>query len=234
MVVVTKLKRWLFSTGSNRRKNKAPVRMSGGQEDGNGVPITSTNNPTTIKQEAGYPAEKRKLSDTSTTQFSSMLEEVMAHTQAHRHNQPSPQDLSAPSITTTNHSRSSSSVIQRPKPSPPVSTSNSNSTESVISGMGIDTSSLVASSLSTTSLAETDSEHKCPHCLIVYPDNVMYLLHKMLHSKNLNQPYHCAICFNNYPNRYEFYAHVVNHRPWSGGFYVEYVFYLLYILWLIN
>ncbi|XP_055351470.1 zinc finger protein ztf-16-like isoform X2 [Paramacrobiotus metropolitanus] len=54
-------------------------------------------------------------------------------------------------------------------------------------------------------------EHKCPYCLIVYPDNVMYLLHKMLHSRN--QPYKCAVCQHLYPNRYEFYAHIVNHRP---------------------
>ncbi|GAV04583.1 hypothetical protein RvY_14847 [Ramazzottius varieornatus] len=55
-----------------------------------------------------------------------------------------------------------------------------------------------------------DSEaQKCPHCLITYPDNVLYMLHKMLHGKD--HPYKCAQCSIPFPNRYEFYAHIVNH-----------------------
>lgn len=53
------------------------------------------------------------------------------------------------------------------------------------------------------------SDMKCPHCLISYPDSLLYSLHKMLHAAD--HPFRCAQCHRLFPNRYEFYAHVVNH-----------------------
>ncbi|OQV17480.1 hypothetical protein BV898_08414 [Hypsibius exemplaris] len=66
--------------------------------------------------------------------------------------------------------------------------------------------------LSTPAVSEPERETspaKCPHCLILYPDRVLYMLHKTLHTDG--HPYRCSRCRLQFPNRYEFYAHIVNH-----------------------
>lgn len=172
--------------------------------------------------------------------FTSILEGVMSHSHSRNNNhgmtlaqslshsrssnalaQSSAEDLSllnpSPSVTAAAALAHARSVIQRAKNGAAGNTasaaSNGNGLGSASTGNGTGQNGVnSAAANQAAAIAESESEHKCPHCLIVYPDNVMYLLHKMLHSKNSNQPYRCNICFNNYPNRYEFYAHVVNHR----------------------
>ncbi|XP_055351466.1 zinc finger protein 8-like [Paramacrobiotus metropolitanus] len=188
------------ATGSsNRRKSKAPVRMAASPDDLSGQPADAAgaeNPPRGTKREYPYPEETRN--GNSDSHYSPMLEEVMSH--SHRDRQAhQAEDLSVnnPPAAAAVPSSRNTGVIQRK-----ASTNNGGPTPSA--------NGIANTATSGAGAAEGDSEHKCPYCLIVYPDNVMYLLHKMLHVRN--QPYKCAICTTVYPNRYEFYAHVVNHR----------------------
>ena len=55
---------------------------------------------------------------------------------------------------------------------------------------------------------ESDDEvilWKCPHCSIVFPDNIMYGLHMGCHS--VIHPFQCNICGKKCANRYDFMFH---------------------------
>jgi hypothetical protein len=184
--------------GSNRRKSKAPVRMAATPEElqsSNGIHQASSSVVSSSKRDRDSLNEGARNGN-EVGNFAPILEEVMSLQQRSGQNN-FPEDLSSSSNGHLGISTSRlSSAVPRQK-----------GLHSSMDNAGADT-------LSRTS-GDQDSEQKCPHCLIIYPDNVLYMLHKMLHTKD--HPYRCAQCLIHFPNRYEFYAHIVNHGSASSS-----------------
>ncbi|OQV25871.1 hypothetical protein BV898_00020 [Hypsibius exemplaris] len=184
--------------GSNRRKSKAPVRMTATPEESssNGAIQASSSVVSSSNKRDRDLYEGARNGNDSGGHFAPILEEIMSSSHNPRGVGPNnfPEDLSSSS---SGHS----GVISTPRL--PASLSQRNK----VLSSGTDK---LANEVQSRSPSDKEaSEQKCPHCLIVYPDSVLYMLHRMLHSGT--QPYRCAQCHVQFPNRYEFYAHIVNH-----------------------